>query len=257
MAFTHIGVVHLLPLPGTPHSQDSLQIIIDRALHDANVILTSGFDGIIVENFGDAPFVQHHVSPHIVAYMTRIVLEIRRQFPQKFTLGINVLRNDAQAALAIAHAVGADFVRINVHIGAAWTDQGLIQGSAYETLMYRRSLSADVQIAADVLVKHAAPAGSSDLLLLAKDTINRGGADMLILTGTRTGTTTPTADVHYIKKMLPKTPLWIGSGITPHNIDEYRDLAAGAIIGSYLHENGQLDRPLCLKRAQEFLLKST
>ena len=126
--------------------------------------------------------------------MTRIAWEIKQRFSQPFTLGINVLRNDAQAAIAIAKAVHADFVRINVHIGAAWTDQGLIEGSAYENLMYRRSIASQVQIASDVLVKHAAPAGSSELLLLAKDSVLRGGADILILTGTRTGTTTTTTE---------------------------------------------------------------
>ena len=252
MTFSHIGVVHLLPLPGTPHAKEPLQFIIDRALHDANVILSAGFGGIILENFGDAPFVQHHVPPHIVSCMTRIAWEIKKRFSHSFTFGINVLRNDAQSAIAIAKAVEADFVRINVHIGSAWTDQGLIEGSAYDTLMYKRSIDSKVQIAADVLVKHAAPAGSSELQLLAKDTILRGGADMLILTGTRTGNTTSQEDVQKVRRILPSTPLWIGSGVTPSNLAKYHPIATGAIIGSYLHEDGQLDLPLCTHRAKEF-----
>ena len=252
MTFSRIGVIHLLPLPGTPHARDPLHIIIERAIHDANVILSAGFDGLILENFGDAPFVQHRVPPHIISCMTRIAWEIKQRFPQPFTLGINVLRNDAQAAIAIAKAVGADFVRINVHIGSAWTDQGLIEGSAYENLMYRRSISSQVQIASDVLVKHAAPAGSSELLLLAKDTVLRGGADVLILTGTRTGTTTAVEEVQQVRSILPNTPLWIGSGVTPQNIRNYTSIASGAIIGSYLHQDGLLDRPLCASRAEEF-----
>ena len=251
-SFECLGVVHLLPLPGTPWSSDSIEVIIERALHDANVILSSGFSGLVLENFGDAPFVQGHVEPHIVAAMTRIALEIRSRFGDSFLMGINVLRNDAQSALAIASMVQADFIRINVHIGAAWTDQGLIQGSAYDSLMYRRQLHSSTRIAADVLVKHAHPAGSDDLSVLAKDTTLRGGADTLILTGARTGSVTAVEDVEKLRGLLPDIPIWIGSGITPHNIQQYKGIANGAIIGSYLHEDGSLGRPLCLERAKEF-----
>lgn len=251
-SFACLGVVHLLPLPGTPWSSDSMDVIIERALCDADVILSSGFSGLVLENFGDAPFVQAHVEPHIVAAMTRIALAIRNRFGASFSMGINVLRNDARSALAIASMVQADFIRVNVHIGAAWTDQGLIQGSAYESLMYRRQLQTKIHIAADVLVKHAHPAGSQDLSVLAKDTTRRGGADTLILTGARTGSVTAIEDVQLLRKLLPGTPIWIGSGVTPHNIDQYRSIANGAIIGSYLHEDGRLDRPLSAQRAKEF-----
>jgi membrane complex biogenesis BtpA family protein len=250
--FSCLGVVHLLPLPGTPWATNSLNEIVSRALHDAEVILSSGFSGLVLENFGDAPFVSGSVEPHIVSAMTHIARAIRTKFGTSFRMGINVLRNDAKSAMAIASTVGAEFIRVNVHIGAAWTDQGLIQGKAYDTLMYRRQLGSNVQIAADVLVKHAAPAGSSDLSLLAKDSILRGGADILIITGARTGTTTDIADVRLLRMLLPQVPIWIGSGVTPHNIEEFQEVSSGAIIGSYLHEEGQLERPLCFQRAKEF-----
>lgn len=250
--FECLGVVHLLPLPGTPWSSQSMDAIVERALHDADVILSSGFSGLVLENFGDAPFVQHLVEPHIVSAMTRVALEIRNRFDQTFTLGINVLRNDARSALAIASVVDADFIRVNVHIGAAWTDQGLIQGSAYDSLMYRKQLGTRTRIASDILVKHAHPAGTNDLSVLAKDSTLRGGADIVILTGARTGTTTSVEELQILHSILSQTPIWIGSGITPQNISAYKEHASGAIIGSYLHEDGNLDRPLCAKRAAEF-----
>lgn len=254
--FECLGVVHLLPLPGTPWSSQSMDEIIERALHDADVILSSGFSGLVLENFGDAPFVQHCVEPHIVSAMTRIALEIRRHFAP-FRMGINVLRNDARSALAIASMVEADFIRVNVHIGAAWTDQGLIQGEAYDSLMYRRQLGSQTRIAADILVKHAHPAGTNDLSVLAKDSTLRGGADVVILTGARTGTITSVEEVRLLRSILPDTPIWIGSGCTPRNISTYQKCASGAIIGSYLHEDGDLDKPLSKRRAREFRLLSS
>ena len=218
------------------------------------MILSAGFTGLVLENFGDAPFVSGSVEPHIVSYMTLLAVELRREFGQSFELGINVLRNDARSAIAIATASEASFVRINVHIGASWTDQGLIQGQAYQTLMYKRQLRSEVQIAADVMVKHASPAGSTDLIVMAKDTCLRGGADVLILTGEQTGKKTDVNQVKEVRQALPQVPVWIGSGVTPQNIHSYKDIASGAIIGSYLHEDGVLDNPLSKTRAREFLL---
>ncbi|NEQ53639.1 MAG: hypothetical protein F6K11_26485, partial [Leptolyngbya sp. SIO3F4] len=51
-----IGVVHLLPLPASARWQGSMQVIIDRAVQEAVALASGGIDGIIVENFFDAPF---------------------------------------------------------------------------------------------------------------------------------------------------------------------------------------------------------
>ncbi|MEC7984687.1 MAG: BtpA/SgcQ family protein, partial [Myxococcota bacterium] len=186
-SFALLGVAHLLPLPGTPSSTFDLDSITRRALDDIRVLHDAGFQGAVLENFGDAPFRAGSVSPHIVAMMSVIAYQIRTHVPKNFQLGINVLRNDARAAMAVASSVNADFIRVNVHIGAAWTDQGLIEGTAYETLQYKNQLRSSVKIAADVLVKHAAPAGVNDIEILAKDTYFRGKAQTLIVTGSRTG----------------------------------------------------------------------
>lgn len=251
--FSCFGVVHLLPLPGTPYAQHSFLSIVERALHDADVIHSAGFQGLVLENFGDAPFVSSSVEPHIVASMTHIASQIRNRFPQ-LRMGINILRNDARSAMAVASTVGAEFIRVNVHTGSAWTDQGLIEGKAYDTLMYRRQLGSSVQIAADILVKHASPAGRSDLCDLAIDTHLRGGAETLILTGARTGAITEVQDIHRLRVVLPHVPIWVGSGVTPENFASYTECASGAIIGSYLHEDGKLDKPLSLDRARQFSL---
>lgn len=249
--FQSIGVVHLLPLPGTPSASHSFDDICERALSDAKVIIEGGMSGLILENFGDAPFLSTNVPPHVPAMMSVILNQIRQCLGDVF-LGVNVLRNDAQAALAVAAAAKADFIRINVHIGAAWTDQGLIQGQAYQTLLYRKQLNCpQIQIAADVLVKHAKAAGEDDLSLLLKDTSQRGKADIIILTGPRTGEQTSPHSIHLAKKILPESKIWVGSGITPENAHHYVHDADGGIIGSYLHPDGDTSAPLCIQRVRE------
>ena len=76
----------------------------------------------MVENFGDAPFHATTVEPVTIAAMSRIIHRIVEEVDSP--VGVNVLRNDAAAALSIAAATGARFIRINVHIGSMMTDQG-------------------------------------------------------------------------------------------------------------------------------------
>ena len=245
-----IGVVHLLPLPGTPHGIYSLSTVLDRALQDARALKEGGVSCVMIENFGDAPFVRHKVEPHIVSMMTLIAKEIQQL---GLTIGINVLRNDACAAMAIATAVDAKLIRVNVHTGAAWTDQGLIQGDAYKTLMYRKQLSSEVSIMADVMVKHATPAGTRTLLDAAKDTVHRGGADALIVTGTATGATADLNDLLTLRAALPNVKLWVGSGVVPENVQDVLSIADGAIVGTHFHADADLSKPLDAGRIRNFM----
>src|SRR5262245_9694584 len=137
-----IGVIHLPPLPGSPRWGGDIAAVVDSAARDARTLAEAGFDGILVENFGDAPLVPDCTGPVTVAVMTACALAARGAAPGA-SLGINVLRNDAEAAIAVALAAGAQFVRINVHIGARVTDQGVIQGMAHRTLRLQRAIGAD------------------------------------------------------------------------------------------------------------------
>src|SRR5881396_1049984 len=111
-----IGMLHVPALPGSPRSTLGFNAVIDWVLTDAQELAAGGIDGLIVENFGDIPFYPRRVQPHTVAFMTALSGEVRRRFDQP--LGINVLRNDAESALAIAAAVRASFIRVNIHTGA-------------------------------------------------------------------------------------------------------------------------------------------
>ena len=151
-----LGMVHLLPLPGSPGYSPGGPAAIDAALADAEALVDGGVDGLIVENYGDAPFYPTAVPPETVANVAAVVLAIRQRFA--CPIGVNVLRNDGLAALAIAQATNANFIRVNVLASARVTDQGLIQGIAHELLRKRQALnSGQIQIFADVDVKHSAP----------------------------------------------------------------------------------------------------
>ena len=123
-----IGVVHLPPLPGSPgYAGESLETIIASCQADLRALEGAGFDGVIFENFGDTPFFKENVPAVTLTSMTRIIVGCGQT---SLKVGVNVLRNDAFGALAVATATGADFIRVNVHVGTMATDQGLIEGKA-------------------------------------------------------------------------------------------------------------------------------
>lgn len=246
-----LGVVHLPPLPGSPRQGPGVAGLLDHALRDATVILEAGFQGFIVENLGDAPYDPGPGEPHVVAHMAVLAATLRARLGTGFALGVNVLRNAPRAALGIASASGADFIRVNVHTGTMVTDQGVIEGEARTTLLYRQRLGLGVAIAADVLVKHAAPLGPSDPGEVAHDTFHRGGADVLVVTGPATGHAADPVRLEAVRAAVPEAPLWLGSGLTPANAPRFRRLCDAAIVGSYLHAGGRLDAPLDLERARQ------
>ena len=232
-----IGVIHLPPLIGSPQSTQPLHEIRTRALSDVRALIDNGIDGVIIENYGDAPFYPDRVEPHTVAALTLVANEIRERHPQT-SIGLNVLRNDAKSAMAIATVTSANFIRVNVHTGAMLTDQGLIQGKAHETLRYRSTLKSEVKIFADIAVKHAAPLAPIDILASAEDTYHRGLADALIVTGTATGKSADLSQLKAVKSVVPQASVFAGSGVTIDNLTEVLQYADGVIVGTSIKRDG-------------------
>lgn len=253
--FPVVGMVHLAPLPGSPGWEGSMDRVVDRAMEDALALLQGGVDGILVENYGDTPFHPSGVGPETVASMTRVVADICRHTP--VPLGINVLRNDAAAALGIALATGASFIRVNVHVGTMFTDQGRLDGSAHETLRRRHALggmATGVAILADVLVKHAVPPWGVTAGSQAQDLWHRGGADALLVTGRATGQATPLADLKEVAMAVPGAPVWVASGVTPEEVEALLSAGAcGAIVGSAFQRHGMAGAGVEGRRVSQFM----
>lgn len=246
-----IGVVHLLPLPTSPRWGGSLKTVIERAEREATALASGGVDGIIVENFFDAPFTNGQVDPAVVSAMTLIVDRLMNLVT--VPIGINVLRNDALSGLAIASCVGARFIRVNVLTGVMATDQGLIEGQAHQLLRYRRELGSDVKILADVLVKHARPLGSPNLTTAVQETIERGLADGVILSGWATGNPPSFEDLELAIAAAKGTPVFIGSGANWENVSTLMQAANGVIVCSSLKRHGQLEQPVDPIRVSQFV----
>nr|WP_038026406.1 BtpA/SgcQ family protein [Synechococcus sp. PCC 7336] len=246
-----IGVVHLLPLPTSPRWGGNLEAAIARAEQEATALAAGGVDGIIVENLNDMPYTKGQADPAVVSAMTAIVQRIKQMV--QLPLGLNVLRNDGRSALAIAACTGAQFIRVNVLTGVMVTDQGTIEGDAYNLLRYRRQLGADIQIYADVLVKHARPLAATNPISVVKDTVERGLADGIILSGWATGHPPSIDELEMARATAPDTPLLIGSGANLDNISSLLQVADGAIVATSLKRHGKLSEGIDPIRVSRFV----
>jgi membrane complex biogenesis BtpA family protein len=253
-----IGVIHLPALPGSPEASDldpasAMQQAGLWAVKEAKILSQNGFDGIIIENFGDAPFYKTQVGPETIASMAVIAAAIRES--TKLKLGINVLRNDARSALAIAAVTGADFIRVNVLSGVTATDQGLIEGCAADLVRERIRLNAQhVAILADVHVKHGQSLSSKSISLAIEETAARGGADGIIVTGSTTGRSPEAIELKEAVDACAhmNVPLYVGSGASIESLPLMAQNSIRVIVGSALRKGGKAGEPLELKRVKAF-----
>lgn len=247
-----VGVIHLPPLPGSPRFRGDFRTVIEQTKRDARALQAAGFDVAMIENFGDTPFFAGSVPAITVSAMTSCALAAAEAAP-RLALGINVLRNDVASALAIARVVDADCVRVNVHVGARVTDQGVIEGRAAETLRLRRALGAEaVAIWADVDVKHAAPLAVRDIGEEAKEAHERALADAILVTGAATGTRVDTKKLEAVRRAVPNCAIYVASGALETDLPALARLADGVIVGSALRKGGIAGGPIDGARAAKF-----
>lgn len=246
-----IGVLHVPALPGAPSNSLSFREIREFVARDATAYASGGVDALILENFGDVPFYPDRVPRETVSFLTALACEIRTRFSQP--LGINVLRNDGESALAVAAAAGAAFIRINVYTGARVADQGILQGRAHAIQRLKRALGSTVLTFADVAVKHSAPLGERPLEDEVEDTLQRGLANAVIVTGAATGKPASLDSLRTARVAAHGAPVLAGSGAREDTIAEILTAADGVIVGSALKVKGQLANPVDAERVRRFM----
>ncbi|MDO9545965.1 MAG: BtpA/SgcQ family protein [Pelolinea sp.] len=247
-----IGMVHLAPLPGSPRHDDmSMKEITDLALEDAHLLYKAGVEGAIVENFGDVMF-HKHVPDETIAAMTYISTIIAQEVP-RLVLGMCVLQSDAIAGMAIANTVGAKFIRVPYYTETYVVDAGLMDSIAAETLRYRKFLNADVKIFADVHIKHGYPISQRPIGQAAYDTVHRGLADSILVTGIATGAETKFDDVKEVKEAVSHTPVFVASGVDEKNLPQFKEYADGVIIGTRIKINNESEAPIDPVKLNSFM----
>lgn len=249
-----IGVIHSLPLPGSPHYHDKdLNRALDYAVSEAQAYAKGGVDGLIVENAWDIPFAKpEDIGIETVAAMSVMSDHVRQAV--SIPVGINCLANGALQSLAIGKASGAHFIRVNQWANAYVANEGLIEGAAAKAMRYRRNINAeDLFIFADVHVKHGSHSIVADRSIpeQARDA-EWFAADVLIATGNRTGHATPIEEVQAIKSAT-NLPVIVGSGLSVDNVESLFTVADGAIVASSLKKDGVWWNPVDIDRVYRLM----
>jgi membrane complex biogenesis BtpA family protein len=237
-----IGMVHCLPLPGTPNYGGDMKKLTDQAVNDAITLQKAGVDAIIVENMGDDPFAEKLDVAQSTA-LAAVSMAVHQSV--KLPIGIDAAMNDYKSAISIAQAIGGDFVRIPVFVDTVeFYGCGIIGPCAREAMCYRKQLGAEnIKIFADIQVKHTHMVLPNVTLEDSARAAQGCGADALIVTGARIGMETPIEMIQRVKKIV-KIPVIAGSGVNTANIKEQMKIADGAIVGSSLKEGGNISNPI-------------
>ena len=225
-----VGMIHLPALPGSPAwDGTSLSAIARAAVVDAETLAEAGFDAVLVQNSLDRP-TRERVDQLTVAQLTAVTTQVRAAC--QLSVGVNVVKNDGPAAVAIAAAAGADFVRVKVLTGTVLSAEGLVSGCAHETLSMRVRSGGRPAIWADVREPTSRPFPESTLQAAVVDALDFGSADGVIVTGSDTSETLELA--RSIRQSHPQAQLVIGGRIDAVSIAEALTTADAVIIGSAL-----------------------
>lgn len=232
-----VGVIHVGALPGAPRSRVGVDELTDTAVREAVVYRDGGVDALMIENMHDVPYLRGSVGPEVVAAMAVVGRAVKTE--SKLPVGVQILAGANVEAIAVAHAAGLDYVRVEAYTFAHVADEGIIESSAAELLRFRRKIGADgVRVWADVKKKHAAHAITADVSLgETAAAVEFMLGDAVIVTGSTTGEPPRASDVREAKSHC-RIPVLLGSGVTVENVSEFYDTADGFIVGSYFKESG-------------------
>lgn len=237
-----IGMIHVGALPGTPAAHHGVEKLAQDAVAEARLYREAGFTALMIENMHDRPYLKRDAGPEVVAALTAIGREVKREVP--LPLGVQVLAGANRQALAVAHACGAEFVRVEGFVFAHVADEGLMDADAGELLRYRRAIGAErVKVFADIKKKHSSHALTADVPLA--ETAKAAEfflADGVVVTGGATGEPADAADVAAVAAAVAG-PVLVGSGLAPGNLQHYA-AAHGFIVGSSVKRGGFWANPL-------------
>jgi uncharacterized protein len=235
-----VGMLHLRPLPGAPRyrAEEGMAAVLEQALSEARILEDAGFDGVIVENGWDIPFVKpQEVGHETVAALAVVVDRVSQAID--LPVGVNCLANAVEASVAVAAATGAAFVRSNQWVNAYVANEGYVEGRAGAVTRYRRAVAADhVTVWADVQVKLGSHALTADRSLAeqARDAA-WFDADALIVTGSRLADPPASNDLRVVRDAA-SLPVIAGSGVHSGNLAAILACADAVIVGSSLKEGG-------------------
>jgi membrane complex biogenesis BtpA family protein len=246
-----VAMIALRPLPGTyEYNGEPLKEIERQAVEEAAQLKEAGITNIMLQNVNDLPS-KREVGPEIIAYMASISRKVKDTVGNGCKVGISILKNEGAGAVAVADAIGADYVRLKVYVGAMISSEGITEGCIEEVLEMKKRIGSLVELWADIYDRSGVPLGTMSLEEACQQGISKGKLDRLIITGKNFEESMQW--IKRVKASLPNIKVLLGGSATPENIAEVLEVSDGVIIGSYLKNDGKMTNTLDPLRLAKFM----
>ncbi|MGI5888002.1 MAG: BtpA/SgcQ family protein [Oscillospiraceae bacterium] len=229
------GLVHLLPLPGTPFYEEGLlQKSLDKALRDAEALQKGGASGCLVQSVDRVFGNTDETDPARVAAITMIASKVRDLVGPDFKVGVQLMWNNITPSLAACKAVGADFTRCTAFIGSTISKFGPIEGNPLKVMEYRRKIHAeDIAMISEVSgYHHLGEYNKAALQDLARSSINCGADAVEVMSRDEKMNETLCRDIKETGFREPgDIPIILGGGTDVENCQRRLKYADGALVG--------------------------
>lgn len=245
-----IAMCHLLGLPGRPRHDIAAGMdgIVDALGHDVMALQDAGVDGLLFCNEHDIPY-QLQVGAEVSAAMAAAIGRLRAQIRVPF--GVDLLW-DARAALAVARASGAAFVR-EVFTGVYESDSGFLKPNLGELAGYRHHIGAhDVALFTNITPEFAKSMADRTIAERARGAAFLG-VDAILISGPAAGVTASMVELREAKQAVPEVPVLANTGVTHDNVVEMLRLGDGVIVGTSLKVGGITWNPVDRDRARRMV----
>jgi uncharacterized protein len=245
-----IAMAHIPALPGTPRYDEisGIDYLIEHVRPDVEHLVQGGVDAIMFCNEDDRPYMLRAGIEQIAA-MTRVVTELA---PTTIPFGVDFLW-DPCAAMAIAHATGASFIR-EVLSGLYESDMGTWSPNAGEVFRFRRQIGAkNVRVFFNVVPEFASPLGTRNAAQRAKSVVVSCLPDVILASGPMAGSEPNITTLREIKEAIGDVPVFVNTGANEENIKDFLSIADGVIVGSSLKVDGYTWNPVDPFRVARFI----
>ena len=238
-----IGMVHIRALPGTVlyDKEAGFEEIVKRARQDYNNLVEGGISGIIFCNEHDKPY-SKHVAPHIIAYMTTIIMSVLEN-NNIIPFGVDV-QWDPKASIAIAAATGGSFIR-GIVCGTFCGDYGILQPDTEEIIKYRQSIGADnIRILTNLSPEFSYSLDKRHITLRSQTIIKSSLVDGICVSGVMAGVQAPYEELQDVKTSVGDFPVFANTGVNFNNIKDILEIADGCCVATCLKEGANPNNPI-------------
>ena len=231
------GMIHLLPLPGTPfYESGNVEKSLEKAIADVKALIAGGADGCVVQTIDQIYPVGQDVDPARLASFAIIVKAVKDHSHKDFHVGVQILWNALEASLAVAKTCGGVFVRSNALVGSTMTAAGVAESDPISLTEYRNKIDAhDVSLLAEIESMHFSWLNGKPLVDVAAEAIRVGTNGVEIA---HPEEEVCLSMISQLKDKYPELPVIVGGHTNHENAARILAKADGALVGSCFEPQG-------------------